>query len=224
MRRLPTAPNYRRMLSEASRNPSTRLPTPEPALSQQERRRLWTAVSITALPAHGVRLPALPTRPGNAEVPLGPLPTRPLLLFTIHYFQFPPPLPTRAPQALDCCEHHSSPCARSAPTRPLRTRLPPNKQPKALDCWEYHSSLCARSAPASPLRTSPLRTGAPQALDRREYHSALWPRSAPTSPPPNTHPSEQAAEGSGLLSALHLSLRTECAYPPPSEHAPRALA
>jgi hypothetical protein len=27
-------------------------------------------------------------------------------------------------------------------------------------------------------------------------------------------PSEQAAEGSGLLSELQLSLRTECAYPP----------
>jgi hypothetical protein len=33
--------------------------------------------------------------------------------------------------------------------------------------------------------------------------------------PSQPAPSEQAAEGSGLLSALQLSLHTECAYPPP---------
>jgi hypothetical protein len=42
-------------------------------------RRLWTAVRITALPAHGVRLPApLRTRPGPADLPVDPLPTSPL--------------------------------------------------------------------------------------------------------------------------------------------------
>jgi hypothetical protein len=34
-------------------------------------------------------------------------------------------------------------------------------------------------------------------------------------------PSEQAAAGSGLLSELQLSPRTECAYPPPSPQAPK---
>jgi hypothetical protein len=37
---------------------------------------------------------------------------------------------------------------------------------------------------------------------------------------PQHRPSEQAAEGSGLLSKLQLSLRTECAYPP-SKQAPK---
>ena len=35
-------------------------------------------------------------------------------------------------------------------------------------------------------------------------------------------PSEQAAAGSGLLSELQLSLRTECASAPPSERAPQS--
>ena len=129
MRRLPTAANYRRMLREASRNPSTRLPTPEPALSQQERRRLWTAVSITALPAHGVRLPA---------------PSEPAL------------------------------------SVPARRRL-----------W---TAVSITALPAHGVRLP-----------------------APSEPAL----SEQAAEGSGLLSALQLSLRTECAcQPPPNQPSP----
>ncbi len=43
-----------------------------------------------------------------------------------------------------------------------------------------------------------------------------------TNHPPNTPPSEQAAAGSGLLSELQLSPRTECAYPPsPQAPGPR---
>ena len=48
--------------------------------------------------------PPSPQAPGSAEPQLGVLRTRPFR--------------TRAPQALDCWENHSSPCARSAPTCP----------------------------------------------------------------------------------------------------------
>ncbi len=66
-------------------------------------RRLWTAVSITALPAHGVRLPAsLRTRPSRTRVfacppspntppPHKPTSTIPNFLFPIFNFQLPTP-------------------------------------------------------------------------------------------------------------------------------------
>ena len=91
MRRLPTAPNYRRMLREASRNPAPAPPTPgaspsrtahartrdhpssiaRPPHSEPERRRLWTAqLSLRAEHAYP-RSPQAPP-PSRLRVRSGP--------------------------------------------------------------------------------------------------------------------------------------------------------
>ena len=163
MRRLPTAANYRRMLREASRNPSTRLPTPEPALSQQERRRLWTAVSITALPAHGVHLPA-PSEPALSVPARRRLWTAgSITALSAHGVRLPAPSePALSEQERRRLWTAGSITALSGHgvrlPAPLRTRIPPNKQPKALDCCQPYISPCARSAHARPSpRTRPSR-------------------------------------------------------------------
>ena len=224
MRRLPTAPNYRRMLREASRNPAPATPPPAPAPSEQERRRFWTAGRITALPAHGVRIPALPTgtqkrsvslftarraglgtrhpgAPGTQKwsvslftarragltgrrLPFAPHEPRPLIPRnrlhhrpntcsegTPHTHQSRTPrAPTSNPQSpfqpppasTSACELAGSLAASVGqkpplPTRrTLRTRPPPNKQPKALDCCQHYSSPCARSAHTRPPLKNPL--------------------------------------------------------------------
>ena len=84
--------------------------------------------------AHGVRLPALPTSPLRPSPgPRGSVLAQP----NKHSPLRPSPPRTSPPQALDCWENHSSPCARSALTRlspqassePSRDREAPHSPP-----------------------------------------------------------------------------------------------
>jgi hypothetical protein len=169
--------------------------------SEQASRRLWTAGSITALGAHGVRAACPPYQPGIAR-----LRTRATQQAIVSSEQASRRLWTAV-------SHHSSRGARSArglPSVPARDREAPysrhptsnrllrTSQPQALDCWENHSSRGARSARGQPLRTSPGSRG-----------SVLAPPNKQSSPP------NKPAAGSGLLGASQLSGRTECARPAP---------
>jgi hypothetical protein len=209
---------------------------PHSPLSEPARRRLWTAGSITALSAHGVRLPApspqaspsygfrnlglrkpaaafpeparwpgptqarlLSTRPAPADVPVGPPPHK-----------LPP---VTASVTLDCGS--LLPLSRSQPAGPA--------QPKLVSSQHAPGTP---TSPSAPLPTSPPPVTASVTLDC----GSLLPlsRSQPAGPAqPKLVSSQHAlsqisnlksphrAAGSGLLSELQLSLRTECAYPPP---------
>ncbi len=133
--------------------------------------------AITALPAHGVRLPAPPnkTSPNKPAAGSGLLSELQLSLRTECACQptEQASLRTSQPQALDCCQNYSSPCARSAPTSPTEPASLRTSQPQALDCCEQSQLSLRTECACQPLRKSPGTRG-----------SVLAP--LPTSPPPNT--------------------------------------
>ena len=121
-------------------------------------RRLWTAVRITALPAHGVRLPApLPTSQPSEQASRRLWTAGRITALSACGARLPAP----SVQAR----------AREAPYSPLSPPALRTSQPQALDCWENHSSLCVRSTPTRP----PHKPG----------HARLRSRPSPHKPPPN---------------------------------------
>ena len=126
------------------------------------------------------------------------------------------PSPNQQPQALDCCQNYSSPCARSAPTSPSQQAPEWNRRPAGY----LPTSPGSRGSVLAPLPTSPLPTSAPQALDCCEA-SQLSLRAEHA----YKHPSEQAPLRTSAPQALdcceasQLSLRAEHADKHPSEQA-----
>jgi hypothetical protein len=106
-------------------------------------------------------------------------------------------------------EHLSAPCPNGTPyTSPeQRSGSPTTRTPRVLK----ERPIPARStAPgASQTRNHPHPSPVPK-VTQASCLCPLNPKSL--SPSPNTPTSKQAAKGSGLLSELQLSLRTECAY------------
>jgi hypothetical protein len=96
---------------------------------------------------------------------------------TIHAI-FPQAPPHKQPQALDCCEHHSSLCVRSTPTRPLPTRPSPN--PPAFTIPNSHFSLLTShfSLPTS----APVGWSASKTLSSRTDQPTSHPASLNASP------------------------------------------
>jgi hypothetical protein len=94
------------------------------APSEQERRRLWTAVSNHS----SVCVRSTPTSPPSPQAPSEQERRRLWTAVSNHSSLCVRSTPTRAspfkqPKALDCCENHSSPCVRSTPTRPPNAPL-----------------------------------------------------------------------------------------------------
>ena len=136
--------------------------------------------------------------------------------------------------------HHSSRGARSAPARPPYQPLSqqaPSEQAAAGSGLLSELQLSLRTeCVCEPLRSSPAEgpwtaeaccrfPGASPLARHQSSHPSIHPSpnqpfsplrqpTLPTRPLPIKPPSEHAAAGSGLLSELQLSPRTECAYPP----------
>ncbi len=93
--------------------PLQRLPPVRRGLPARANQAPARRVKTTRCISRNLRHPPIPApSPPACQYPRIPLPTRST-----------PPLPTRPPphkqpKALDCCQHYSSSCARSAPTRP----------------------------------------------------------------------------------------------------------
>jgi hypothetical protein len=173
-------------------------------------RRLWTAVRITALGAHEVRLKALPTSPRPASIHLAQ---------RDNLYQ-PGAIAPGQPQ-----QHHPAACRDALYHQ--------TSQPKALDCGSLLPLSRSQPAGPAPFKPTRLRSSAPQALDRCQNYSSpsrtecARPAALPTRQSSEhardrealysrhpTSPLRTSSRRLGLLSELHSPSHTECAYQP----------
>jgi hypothetical protein len=121
-------------------------------------------------PSEPARLRQAPARPPSQHAKSH------FSLLTSH-FSLPSPPPNKQPKALDCCRNYSSPCARSAPTRPPNkpqsgTGVPPVISEQARD----REALYSRISPQASAIQAPL-TSLPPPLSQPAH-------ALPSSPPP----------------------------------------
>jgi hypothetical protein len=162
----PTKPGIARLRTRATQQAL--------APTEPERRRLWTAGSITALRAHGVRAARSPKKPP------------PYKSFSEHapkWKRRPAAyLPTSPPS--DQARDREAPYSRH-PTRPLPTSLPSVTAAVTLDCGSLLPLSRSQPAGPAPLKPSPNKPPpSDQARDREAPYSRhpTRPRPLRTSP------------------------------------------